>query len=187
MFACTPSTRLAVALALLAPAIGATPPRGAQTAEFRIGNPDGVELTRAHTQGRPLLVVYEDKDSGETNRAFKDELSKLAKGGAWVKRITLAAIADVQGYDFWPARGFVKSSIRDEEKKAGTPIYCDWTGTFRQAFQLRSGTSTILLYGRDGRLMHASEGALDAAQRTELIGTLRREASAAESDAAGSK
>ena len=187
MFVRTPSTRLAVGLALLAPAIGATPPRGAAYAEFRLENPDGVALTRAQTQGRPLLVVYEDKDSGETNRAFKDELSKLAKGGAWVKRITLAAIADVQGYDFWPARGFVKSSIRDEEKKAGTPIYCDWTGAFRQAFQLRSGTSTILLYGRDGRLQHASEGALDPAQRAELIAALRREAAALESESTASK
>ena len=26
----------------------------------------------------------------------------------------------MQSYDFWPARGFVKSSIRDEEKKSGT-------------------------------------------------------------------
>ena len=172
-----------LALTLAVPAsLFAAPPRGAGVAEFRVENPDGVTLTRAQASGRPLLVVYEDKDSGETNRAFKDELSKLAKGGAWVKRITLAAVADVQSYDFWPARGFVKSSIRDEEKKSGTPIYCDWTGAFRQAFQLRAGTSTILLYGRDGKLLLASEGALTEAQRTELILTLRREATATESD-----
>jgi hypothetical protein len=160
----------------------AAPPRGAGVAEFRVENPDGVALTRAQTAGRPLLVVYEDKDSSETNRVFKDELSKLAKGGAFVKRVTLAAVADVQGYDFWPARGIVKSSIRDEEKKAGTPVYCDWSGAFRQAFQLRSGTSTILLYGRDGKLLLASEGALSEAQRAELILMLRREATATESE-----
>lgn len=172
-----------VSLALAASsALVAAPPRGAGVAEFRVENPDGVTLTRAQAAGRPLLVVYEDKDSGETNRVFKDELSKLAKGGAWVKRVTLAAVADVQGYDFWPARGFVKSSIRDEEKKAGTPIYCDWSGAFRQAFQLRGGTSTILLYGRDGKLLLASEGALSESQRTELILTLRREATATESE-----
>ncbi len=163
-------------------ALVAAPPRGAGLADFRVESPDGVTLTRAMASGKPLLVVYEDKDSGETNRAFKDELSKLAKGGAWVKRITLAAVADVQGYDFWPARGFVKGSIRDEEKKAGTPIYCDWTGAFRQAFQLRAGTSTILLYGRDGKLLLASEGALSEAQRGELLLTLRREATAPDGD-----
>ncbi len=174
--------RLAPLALLVSTSIAAAPPRGAAVAEFRVENPDGVTLTRTQAAGRPLLVVYEDKESGETNRAFKDELSKLAKGGTWVKRITLAAVADVQSYDFWPARGFVKSSIRDEEKKSGTPIYCDWSGAFRQAFQLRAGTSTILLYGRDGKLLLASEGALTEAQRAELVLTLRREATATESD-----
>jgi hypothetical protein len=174
-----------VALAALASGVAsALPPQGAGVAEFRVENPDGVALTRERTAGRPLLVVYEDKDHGETNRAFKDELAKLAKGGAWVKRITLAAVADVQAYDFWPARGFVRSSIRDEEKKAGTPIYCDWSGAFRQAFQVKAGTSTVLVYGRDGKLALAYEGALTEAQRGEIMGALRREANAGEAESA---
>jgi len=183
--------RLAASLFVLVtavPPVGgvawALPAQGSGVAEFRVENPDGVALTRERAAGRPLLVVYEDKDHGETNRAFKDELAKLAKGGAWVKRITLAAVADVQSYDFWPARGFVRSSIRDEEKKAGTPIYCDWSGAFRQAFQVKAGTSTVLVYGRDGRLALAYEGALTEAQRGEIIGTLRREAGAGESESA---
>lgn len=122
---------------------------------------------------RPILIIYEDKDSATVNQALKDELAKLAKGDKYKKAIALVPVADVSGYDFWPARGFVKDAIRDESKKAGATIYCDWSGSFRRILGLRSGTSSVVLVDRDGKIVFAKDGALDAGDRKRLVDMLR--------------
>ena len=121
--------------------------------------------------GRPLLVVYEDKESSSQNDAFKTELSRLAKGPR-ASRIVLAAIADVQGYDYWPARGFVKDAIRSQSKTIGAPIYCDWSGAVRSTLGLRKRSSTVVLYDANGKVTFASEGAMDAATRARAIAAI---------------
>ena len=72
---------------------------------------------------------------------MKEELGKLAKGDRYKTAIALLAVADVEGYDYWPVRGFVKSAIRKESRKFGTTIYCDWDGSFRSALGLRNEPS----------------------------------------------
>lgn len=124
---------------------------------------------------KPILVIYEDKDSATVNQALKDELSKLAKGDKYKRAIALVPVADVSGYDYWPARGFVKSAIRDESKKAGATIYCDWSGSFRRALGLRGGTSSVVLINRDGKVVFARDGVVDAADRKRLLDMLRAE------------
>lgn len=131
------------------------------------------ELKAFH--GRPILIMYEDRDSAKQNEPLKKELGALAKGERYRQRIALAAVADVSAWDFWPAKGFVKDAIRDESKKQGTTIYCDWTGAFRNAYQLRRGVSSVLLVSKDGRVVFAAEGSLPAEQRRRLIQILREQ------------
>ena len=128
--------------------------------------------------GQPLLLVYEDKDSAQQNDVLKRELGRLAAGDAYRGRVALVAVADVSQYDYWPARTFVKSAIRGESKKAGTPIYCDWNGTIRTAFNLRRGASNVVLYDRAGRAAFAWSGPMPADKRHELIERLRTELTA---------
>jgi hypothetical protein len=80
--------------------------------------------------------------------------------------------------DFWPARGFVKDAIRGESSKVGATIYCDWDGTFQRAAGFKRGTSSVLLVGRDARVLFAFEGALPKAERERLIALLRVEVEA---------
>jgi hypothetical protein len=129
--------------------------------------------------GMPILVVYEDKDSATVNQAFKDELAKLAADGRYKKIIALFAVADVTGYDYWPVRGFVKDAIRDESKKQNTVIYCDWNGSFRESLRLDRGTSNIVLFGKNGKVLFSYAGALPADQRKLLIAQLRAQADGA--------
>ncbi len=131
------------------------------------------ELPRAN--GKPVLVVYEDKDSSTQNQTFKAELGALGKGDRYKKSITLVAIADLQGYDYWPVRGFVKDAIQSESQKFGTVIYCDWNGAARSSLGLRRGVSTIVLYGRDGKVAFSHEGSMSAAKRREAIEILQRQ------------
>lgn len=127
----------------------------------------------ANTQGRPLLVLYEDKGSANQNDALKSELAQLAKGDAYKNKIGLVAIADVSSYDYWPARGFVKDAIKSESQKQGTNIYCDWKGTVRSAFSFERGLSNVVLYDKDGNIIFVHAGAMSAERRGELVLLLR--------------
>ena len=124
---------------------------------------------------RPVLVVYEDKDSAAQNQEFKNELSALARGDRYRAAVGLVAIADVQGYDYWPVRGFVKDAIRDQSLKFGTVIYCDWDGAAQRALGLQRGTSSVVLYGRDGKVIFSHQGAMSTAERQEAFDLLRRQ------------
>ncbi|MFT3773515.1 MAG: YtfJ family protein [Minicystis sp.] len=67
----------------------------------------------------------------------------------------------------------MKDAIRDESKKQGTTIYCDWTGAFRKTYQLRRGVSNVVLVGKDGRVIFAAEGPIPVEQRRRLLAMLR--------------
>lgn len=124
---------------------------------------------------KPILVVYEDKDSASQNQPLKDELAKLAKGDRYKTAIALLAVADVEGYDYWPIRGFVKDAIQSESAKFKTTIYCDWNGGVRSRLGLKKGVSSILLYGRDGKVLLSHEGPMPAEKRQQLVAMLRTE------------
>ncbi|MEJ7734972.1 MAG: YtfJ family protein [Polyangiaceae bacterium] len=55
----------------------------------------------------------------------------------------------------------------------GATIYCDWDGAFRQTYGLPAGTSSIVLLGRDGKVLFAGQGALPSASRREVLRLLR--------------
>jgi hypothetical protein len=167
---------LAIALASFpaTPAL-ALPKEGDAAPNARVEDADGRPTELRAFKGKPILIVYEDKDSAQQNQALKDDLSRLAKGDRYKAKVALAAVADVSSYDFWPVKGFVKDAIREESKKQGTTIYCDWSGSFRAAYQLRRGVSNVVLVGRDGRVLFAAEGAASRPQRKRLIKLLQEQ------------
>lgn len=125
--------------------------------------------------GKPMLVLYEDKDSAKVNVALKDDLARLARGDRYKNAVALVPVADVERFDFWPARGFVKDAIRGESKKIGATIYCDWDGSFRRATQIAKNTSSVILFGRDGRVLFAWDGQVPKEERERLLAMLRAE------------
>jgi hypothetical protein len=164
---------LASSASLGAPDAGAAPGEGEAAPNAALEDADGRVSEIRALAGRPILIVYEDRDSAKQNEQLKKELGELAKGERYKARVALAAVADVSAYDFWPAKGFVKDAIRDESKKQGTTIYCDWTGAFRKAYKLRRGVSNVVLVGKDGRVAFSAEGSLPPEQRRRLLTLLR--------------
>lgn len=136
---------------------------------------DGKVIKLEALVGKPILLVYEDKESTKMNQPFKDELSKLAKGDKYRDKVALAAVADLTAYNYWPVKGFVKDSIREESKKLGTTIFCDWTGHVQVSYAFRKKTSSIVLLNKQGRVIFASEGKMSAEQRKQAIDLLRAE------------
>lgn len=155
----------------------ALPPLGATVPNARIEDPDGraLELRALAGVRRPVLIVYEDKDSAAQNEAFKRELAERAAGDRYLGAVSLVAVADVSAYDFWPVRGFVRDAIRDEARKHRTPIYCDWTAAFREALRLNKGASNVVLLDRTGRVVFAAAGTLTPAERQAIFDRLRAE------------
>jgi Bacterial protein of unknown function (YtfJ_HI0045) len=151
------------------PAVGAAQPQGT------VVDADGNKLDLKKPSGKPTLFVYESKESATQNEVLKAELSALAKGDKYRKAIRLIPIADVDGYDYWPARGFVKSAIREESAKLKTTIYCDWDGSFRKAAGFKRDTSSVVLVGKNGKVLFAYEGGVPEGERKKLIELLKVE------------
>ena len=164
----------ALLIALAAPA-SALPKRGDARPQLRLVDAWDRTIQMSALGKKPLLLIYEDQDSAKQNQALKDELTRLAKSEHFRSSLTLLAIADVSGFDYWPARGWAKDTVKDESRKIGAPIYCDWTGSARSAFDARKGASNVVLYGRDGRVLFARAGAVPPAARVELIGLIQHE------------
>jgi len=149
------------------PAVGAAGPGG------RVVDAEGRGLDLRGIKGKPTLLVYEDQEATKQNVALKTQLAKLASGDKYRQAIALVAVADVEGYDYWPARGFVKSAIRSESKKLGNTIYVDWNGSVRKSAGFTKGKSTVLLVGPDGKIMFSHEGTMAPPEREKLLALLR--------------
>ncbi|MFO0661460.1 MAG: YtfJ family protein [Polyangiaceae bacterium] len=99
----------------------------------------------------------------------------LAKGDKYKEKVALAAVADLDGYNYWPVKGFVIDAIKEESKKAGTTIFCDWDGGVRSVYGFKKKTSSIVLIDKNGWVIFSQEGALSAESRTRLIELLRQQ------------
>ena len=148
---------------------------GAVRPAARVVDANNRALDLGAVQGRPTLVVYEDKESATLNAQLKAELSRLARGDRYRSAVVLVPVADVRDYDFWPVRGFVKDAIRSESKKIGATIYCDWDGSFGRALGIQHGTSTVILFGKNGRVLFAYEGKVTPADTKRLLDLLKGE------------
>jgi hypothetical protein len=166
---------LALVVLLGATTALALPEVGDMGKNVNLEDADGKIVKMESLVGKPILIVYEDKESTKMNQSFKDELSKLAKGDKYRDKVALAAVADVTAYNYWPVKGFVKDSIREESKKLGTPIFCDWDGHVRVSFTFRKKTSSIVLLNKQGRVIFAAEGKLSSEQRQKAVELLKAE------------
>ena len=151
------------------------PPADAALPNARVLDANDRSFDLASTMGKPVLVVYEDKDSAQLNAPFKTELARLAKGDKYRQAVALIPVADVRSYDYWPVRGFVKDAIRKESGKQGTTIYCDWNGDFARKLSLQKGTSNVALYSKTGRLLFVKQGILSSAEIQQALGLLKSE------------
>lgn len=156
---------------LVAPGISsAAPAKGASAPEASVEDVDGKKLALSSLEGKTVVVVYEDKDSAKLNDAFKEGLKKLD-----LSSVAVLPVADVSEYNSWPAKGFVKDAIREESKKAGVTIYCDWDASFRKALELTKGTSCIVIFSKKGKVLFAHDGALSEDQQKAALSAVSKD------------
>lgn len=164
-----------VALAAI-PGAEAAPKEGGPASDARAEDADGRAFeTRSYRGKKTLILFYEGKDTAQQNQRLKVDISKLTKSERYRSVTHFAAVGDVSDYDYWPVKGLVKDKIREESKKSGWPIYCDWDGSFRSALKMRRDVSNVVVVGKNGSVLFAAEGTVDARKRERLFNVLRAE------------
>ena len=121
----------------------------------------------------PLLIQYEDKEAQQQNHRAREELGRINRKPGNHQKYEFVAIADVEKWDWWPARKHVLADLRAIAARNNTPLYADWKGSLRKRWGFRAGQSVILLVGCDGKPRFAGEGTLSDAQLAALVAALR--------------
>jgi hypothetical protein len=161
------SLALSVATVLAAPAF-ALPPNGSKIPRLEVDGVDG--KSRALPEARhPVLVFYEDKDAGTQNQHARDVVGPITDLAENRDRLELMPIADLERWNFWPAKRYVFDHLKKISEKESTAVWCDWRGQVRRSLGLTKGKSGVLLIDTQGVLRFAGEGTLSAAQIEELL------------------
>jgi hypothetical protein len=135
--------------------------------------PVTVEDTEGHARTvpdahLPLVLLYEDQDAGKQNPRAREVLGKFTDVPQNRTRFEFMAVADLEKWNWWPARKYALADLRKIARRENTVLWCDWKGLVRRAWGLQRGKSSILMLGVDGKVLFAGEGTLSEAQLKEL-------------------
>lgn len=162
----------AAAPAALAPAAPAPRPAAEVSAlDVRVSDLRDRPVTLRSFAGKVVVLVHEDKDANQQNRALKAALGKLLD--AHRGRLLVVALADVSRYDYWPARGFVVKALNKLPHDQDSLVLADWKGALRQHLGLRRAESSVLVLERDGRTALLRRGDLPEAEAQAVLATIR--------------
>jgi hypothetical protein len=134
---------------------------------------DGAQAPLSRWRGKPVILFYEDKDSTRLNAALKEELFQRGRERGLLDSAWVVAVANLEKFNFFPARQIALSYVRDEEKKVGVPILVDLDGTLGEApWALPKKTSTVMLLDATGAVVYSYSGRLEEAERKTFFAAL---------------
>lgn len=160
----------------------AEPPAGS---EARLGDPPAAPLMNAQIldlddkpvslramQGRVVIVLHQDRYSSEQNQVFKDRLGELVL--RYPQKLQLVALAEAGGYNFWPARRYVKDALRPLRELGGALVACDWKGAVQKNYRIPARQSAVFVVGKDGTLQALKKGVLGEAEAAALLSQIEK-------------
>ena len=161
-----------IAFVLAAAAAWALPPVGSAAPRVEVENVAAGKM-RPLPDGRPVLVMYEDKDAQAQNAQARQVLGRINDRAENRARFEFVAVADVASWNWWPAKKYVLADLKRVAIRENTTLFADWTGAVRKAWGLKAHRSTLVLAGSDGKVRFAGEGTLSDAQIATLVGELK--------------
>jgi hypothetical protein len=163
-----PSLRLAW---LLAGAVPAHP----SSLEAVLADSHGAEVRLSSFRGKPLILFFEDRESAEQNAGLKTALRERAAARRLATAAHVVGVANVASYDFWPARGFVLSAVRELERRESVQLLLDWKRALSEPpLGLPDGRSSVVLLDASGHLVEAWSGAVEGEARERFFSVLAR-------------
>ncbi len=143
--------------------------------DAQVSDSSGEAVRLSRFRGKPAILFYEDKDSTGLNQPLKDELFVRGKAQGLLGAASVVAVANLQAFNWFPARNFARAGVRDAEKKAGVPVLIDWEGALtRPPLALPAKSSTVLVLSPQGEVLFSHSGQLTPAQREEVFSLLKR-------------
>lgn len=169
-----PLAGLCVALLLLgtslADASDAAAPRDAE-----LERTDGSTVAIRVYRGKPAVLFYEDRHSTELNADVKKALWEQGRAANRTDAVHVVAIANIQAYDFFPAKDFAVTFIRRLEGRIGIPILLDASGVLsKPPWNLPADGATVVLLDAEGRLVWQEHGALGPERTRDLLARVER-------------
>ncbi len=133
----------------------------------------GRTIRLATLWGKPTVLFYEDRDSTQVNQHVKDALTARGQQTGLAKAVSVVAVANVQSFNFFPARNFVLAAVRVIEKRFNLPVYLDFQGSLTLApVGFPAKGSTVVVLDAAGLSRHEWRGALTKADLDQLFSTL---------------
>jgi len=155
------STWLAGALAVCLAASGSSSPASVQSGplDATLSASDGKEVALSRWRGKPVILFYEDRHSTTLNSPFKEALFARGKALGLLEAAWVVAVANLESFNFFPARGIALSHVRAEERRWGIPILVDLKGTLGASpWNLPTKTSSVLLLDGNGQVVFHYSG-----------------------------
>lgn len=119
--------------------------------------------------GRAVIVVYEDRDSNHQNDVLKQELAARANAQDLTRDVSVVPVANLSGFDFWPARGYARDAVVEIAREQRMEILIDWTGAMARAYRFRPGVSYVMVLSREGRVLFRHAGTLNSGARRSFF------------------
>ena len=138
---------------------------GLPRVDFELPDLDRRVVSSREFVGKVMVLVCEDKDASEQNRAFKTRLTSLVRGRGDVQ---VLGIADVSAFDIAPARPFVRLALERVRTDDGVLLLVDWKGVVRKRYDLPGGKSSVIVTDQRGDVRRITSGPLAADAREEL-------------------
>jgi hypothetical protein len=143
--------------------------------DARVETSSGAATQLATRWGRPTVLFYEDRHSTGLNQALKAELFARGVQEGLLDRVSVVAVANLEGLNWFPAREFALAGVRDAEQRAGIPVLVDWSGALsRPPWRLSGRTSSVLVLDGQGRVAFEASGSLGPLERQALLAALSR-------------
>lgn len=141
--------------------------------DVRLERTDGGSADLATYRGKPAVLFYEDRASTSLNQSVKDAVYARARRDGLETAAHVIAVANIQAYDFFPARTFATTFIRQLEKQIGIPILLDVRGVLTSPpWNLPGDTGSVLLLDANGMIVWKRSGALTAEDTQHLLAKL---------------
>lgn len=112
------------------------------------------QFDHSHTEkeftGHIVILIGSDRGGSQYNPLWGKAIHDSLANEDGFKRLKFLAAADLRGVPFF-LKGFVKGKFSKDEKKW---VLMDWKGAFAVSYQFEAGASNIIIFKRDGRLVH---------------------------------
>jgi hypothetical protein len=153
----------------------ASPDERSGVLEATLKTTSGAPRALSEYRGKPMVLFYEDRDSGKLNLELKTQLFARARERNLLSAAWVVPVANLASYDWVPARSFATAGVKAAEIEAGVPILIDWEARLsKPPWGLPAKTSSVLLFDASGTVVFECRGRLSANELTEFFRALER-------------